>query len=244
RYFKLRPDDLARTAPAVVVFMGHGNVEQLLSGRKSYQRAAARELAQEGYIVYVMENVAMGPDDSPDAHRALDSVLSLTGNTWYSLLFSHQLFLLDVVFDDPEVDAGSVGVTGVSTGGLLALTAAELDPRDRPASVHGIFSSLADSFGRDHAVHCRCGSIDGLLPDFDLPKLGALVAPRRLHFNNNQSDSFPPADAKTAMRQVSAVYERLGAPPPTFTSPPGKHSFAAREAAEFLADALQRDPAP
>lgn len=244
RYFKLRPTNLVRDAATVVVFMGHGKVEQVLSGRKSYQRAAASELAQQGYVVYAMENVAMGPTDSRDTHLALDSVLSLTGHTWYSLLFAHQLFLLDVVFDDPEVDANAVGVAGVSTGGLLALSAAALDPRVRAASVHGIFASLADSFGRDHAEHCRCGSIDGLLPHFDLPELAVLVAPRPLHFNNNQSDGFPPSDAKAALRGVRAVYERLGAPGPIFTSPKGKHSFATREAMTFLEEALRRDEAP
>ena len=238
RFFELRPsEDANRRLPAVVLFMGHGKVRQLFD-RSSYQRGAATELVRLGYAVYVMENVAMGPSDEPEQHKQLDQSLSSSGYTWYSLLFAHQRMLLLHVFNQPNVDTSRVGVAGVSTGGLLALTAAALEPRVRAASVHGIFASLADSFGRDHAKHCSCGTIDGLYPEFDLPRLALLVAPRALHVNNNQSDTFPPADAERALVPFQALQQRLGGPPARFTSPPGKHSFALEQAKAFLSEVV------
>lgn len=238
RFYKLRPHQVARQAPAIVTFMGHGNIRQLLELEGSYQRAAAKVFAEEGYVVFVMDNVAMGPGDPKEAHRQLDSMLSLAGYGWYSLLFAHQRMLLDVVFDDPEVDADAVGVAGVSTGGLLALTAAALEPRVKAASVHGIFASLADSFARDGRLHCDCGTIDGALPNFDLPRLALLVVPRALHINNNRADTFPPADAQRALQLIEPVFVNFGGVTPRFTSPEGRHSFALPEAMTFFEASL------
>jgi len=239
RFYKLRPKQLVRTLPAIVAFMGHGSIKQLTTLSKSYQRATAAELANEGYLVFAMENVGMGPEDGKQTHTQLDSVLSLSGYSWYSLLFAHQRLLLDHVFDDPEVDSEAVGVVGVSTGGLLALSAAALEPRVKAASVHGIFASLAISFARDRELHCACGTIDGALPSFDLPRLALLVAPRPLHINNNRSDTFPPADAREALVPINPVFVQFGGTAPLFTSPEGKHSLALPEALNFLEESLR-----
>lgn len=234
RFFRLAPP--GATLGTVIVFMGHGKVEQLLTQPSSYQRAAGAALATAGYDVYVMENVGMGPADARDSHLHLDSVLSLNGYGWYSLLFAHQDMLIEYVL--ARRDKGKpLGVAGVSTGGLLALTAAALHPEVDAASVHGIFASSADSFGRDFVKHCECGSIDGLLPDFDLPTLALLVAPRPLHVNNNRDDSFTPRDARAALAAIEPIRARLGGPVPVFTSPPGKHAFALDEALGFFANA-------
>ena len=124
--------------------------------------------------VFAMENVGMGPDR--DTHHELDRLLRLDGLGWYSLLFAHQQMLLDHVFTDPLVDTKRVGVTGVSTGGLLALSAIAMDGRVAASSVQGIFGSMRVSFIQDRARHCQCGAIPGLLPDFDLPEMALLAS--------------------------------------------------------------------
>lgn len=231
RFFKLHAQ--RAKLGTIIVFMGHGKVSQLLDAPRSYQAAAATLLAEAGYDVLVMENVAMAPRDAADAHLHLDSLLSMAGHTWYSLLFAHQRILIDHVSAQLTPD-DYLGVTGVSTGGLLALTAAALYPQIQAASVHGIFASAVDSFGRDYAKHCPCGSIDGLVPEFDFPTLALLVAPRPLHINNNQNDSFRPSDAIRALDLIEPIRARFGGPPPVFTSPPGKHQFHVAEALRFF----------
>ena len=101
-----------------------------------------------------------------------------------------------------------VGVTGVSTGGLLALSAAAMEPRIAAASVQGILGSMRVSFIRDRHRHCKCGAIPGLLPEFDLPELALLVAPRSLHISNGQG--FGPDEARRCLERIAPYYVGLG----------------------------------
>jgi len=234
RFFRLEPD--TKPQATLVCFMGHGKAAQILDQSDSYQHACATRFAEAGYLVYAMENVGMGP--GPDTHLDLDQSLRLEGYGWYSLLFAHQRILLEQVFADPSVDAEKVGVAGVSTGGLLALSAAAMEPRISAASVQGIFGSMRVSFIRDRNRHCRCGAIPGLLPEFDLPELALLVAPRALHVSNAQDDGFGPREARRCVDLITPYHVQLGGAKPRFTVPPGGHEFAFETAAEFFADSF------
>jgi glycerophosphoryl diester phosphodiesterase len=239
RYFRLAPDKDAPSGhrAAVVCFMGHGKVRQILEEEDSYQHACAARFAREGYLVFAMENVGMEP--GADTHHDLDRVLRLEGRGWYSLLFAHQRILLDRVFADPLVDTERVGVAGVSTGGLLALSAAVMEPRIAAASVQGIFGSMRISFIRDRNSHCSCGAIPGLLPDFDLPELALLVAPRPLHISNGEQDGFPPQEAQRCLDLIQPIYLQAGGEKPLFTTPPGGHAFAVEPAIAFFRRSLE-----
>ncbi|MCA9141606.1 MAG: sulfatase-like hydrolase/transferase [Planctomycetaceae bacterium] len=234
RYFRLQPKNipLSNKYPAVICFMGHGKVQQVLQEQDSYQHACAAEFAKAGYLVFVMENIGM--ESGTDTHLDLDRLHRLEGYGWYSLLFAHQRMLLDRVFSDPNVDSQRVGVTGVSTGGLLALSAAAMDTRVAAASVQGIFGSMRVSFIRDRNQHCSCGAIPGLLPEFDLPELALLVAPRPLHVSNGTADGFAPQEAERCLRQIEPIYQQAGGQAPQFTISPGGHAFSFKPALKFF----------
>jgi glycerophosphoryl diester phosphodiesterase len=238
RFFRLEPLGAkpGHALSTVVCFMGHGKVAQILDDQKSYQHACAAEFAKAGHLVFAMENIGMEP--GTDRHHDLDQALRLEGRGWYSLLFAHQRILLDHVFADQGVDAGRVGVTGVSTGGLLALSAAAMEPRVAAASVQGIFGSMRVSFIRDRNRHCKCGAIPGLLPNFDLPELALLVAPRPLHVSNGKTDGFGPQEAGRCVDLITPVYRQAGGTKPKFTISPGGHEFALDTASRFFADHL------
>ncbi len=242
RFFRLEPDGKPASAkarrPTIVCFMGHGKIRQVLEERDSYQHACAARFAERGYLVFAMENVGMEPDR--DTHGELDRLLRLDGYSWYGLLFAHQQMLLDHVFADATVDAANVGVTGVSTGGLLALSAVAMDPHVAAASVQGIFGSMRISFIRDRDRHCACGAIAGLLPEFDLPELALLAAPRPLHISNASRDGFGPEEAERCVRQVSPAYVKAGGKAPLFTVPPGGHEYAFEPAVEFFESTIGR----
>ncbi len=240
RYFRLTPlqgKETGKRRPAIVCFMGHGKVKQILEEESSYQHACAAYFARAGYVVFAMESVGMGP--GADTHHDLDRSLRLEGRGWYSLLFAHQRILLDRVFADSGVDPERVGVAGVSTGGLLALSAAVMEPRIAAASVQGIFGSMRVSFIRDRDRHCGCGAIPGLLPEFDLPELALLVAPRPLHISNGEKDGFSPHEAERCLKLIEPIYKQAGGEKPFFTVPPGGHAFALKPAAKFFRKHLE-----
>ncbi len=244
RFFRLRPRAAidAKTLPTIVCFMGHGKVAQILSDKESYQHACAARFADAGYLVYAMENIGMEP--GRDTHHDLDQALRLGGHGWYSLLFAHQRVLLDRVFADPLVDRRRVGVAGVSTGGLLALSAAVIERRIAAASVQGIFGSMRISFIRDRHRHCTCGAIPGLLPEFDLPELALLVAPRPLHISNGKNDGFSPAEAKRCVEAITPLYQQFGGEQPLLTVSPGGHEFSFSSALSFFKNSLVPEDVP
>lgn len=242
RYFRLAPPESEESAgkvkrASVVCFMGHGKVSQILQEEESYQRACAAHFAREGYVVYAMENMGMEP--GVDTHHDLDHALRLEGRGWYSLLFAHQRILLDQVFSDSSVDKKRVGAAGVSTGGLLALSAAVMEPRITAASVQGIFGSMRVSFIQDRNRHCSCGAIPGLLPEFDLPELALLVTPRALHVSNGVEDGFTPAEAERCLKLIEPIYRKAGGKTPLFTVPEGGHAFALKPATDFFRQVLK-----
>ncbi len=233
RFFRLVPSRPSHLPlPTIVCFMGHGKVDQILSEPASYQHACAARFAEQGYLVYAMENVGMEP--GRDTHMELDRLLRLDGFGWYSLLFAHQRILMKHVFADSQVDTARVGVAGVSTGGLLALTAAAMEPRIAAASVQGIYGSMRVSFIQDRNRHCGCGAIPGLLPEFDLPELALLVLPRALHVSNAAKDGFSPEESVRCIDLVAPWFEAAGADRPVFTRPAGGHEFALDPALEFF----------
>ena len=125
-------------------------------------------------------------------------------------------------------------MTGVSTGGLLALSAIAMDARVATASVQGIFGSMRVSFIQDRDHHCACGAIPGLLPDFDLPEMALLAAPRPLHISNAAQDGFRPSEAKRNVERITPHYLAAGGKEPIFTTPPGGHEYAFDPALEFF----------
>ncbi len=222
-FYRLSPHGDADLLPALAVFMGHGYINQLLTDPNSYQRAAAKTFAEAGFIVYVMENIGMTPHDNN--HLCIDQALRMTSRGWYHLLFAHQRIMLDEMLSDPRIDKKRIGAAGVSTGGLLALTALVQEPQISAASIQGIFGSMRISFVRDRKHHCSCGAIPGLLPEFDLPEMVLVSMPRSLHIANGEHDGFPPEEASRVIEQLKPIMQHFGFTAPHFTIHPEAHTF-------------------
>jgi hypothetical protein len=118
-----------------------------------------------------------------------------------------------------------------------------MEPRIAATSVQGIFGSMRISFIRDRHRHCTCGAIPGLLPDFDLPELALLVAPRPMHISNGRTDGFSPREARRCVELITPLYQYAGGHAPLMTVSPGGHEFSFDPALKFFGGHF-KEPSP
>lgn len=196
--------------PVVVLYSGHGNMDQVAFDRESYQRGGALDLAREGFVVFTMENRGMGLLSYLGNHLRIDAVARLTGGSWYGEITTDALRMLDFVFEQSYVDPQRVGVGGVSTGGLLSLMAAALDPRIAASYVQGYLGSYATTFGT-RGTHDLCNNIAGILNHLDLKDIAILARPMPALYVNGRNDTFDYADAEKAFEAIAESYEAEGA---------------------------------
>ncbi|HEV8065020.1 MAG TPA: hypothetical protein VGP46_09320, partial [Acidimicrobiales bacterium] len=109
------------------------------------------------------------------------------------------------------VDAGRIGVAGLSLGGTMSLFLAAWDERVSAAVVSGYFSSWAESHKMPWNM---CGSqvLPGMLGRLEHVDLGALVAPRPLLIESGSADDlFPVAVATAEFAKLADLYAAMGA---------------------------------
>jgi dienelactone hydrolase len=108
---------------------GHSGIEQLANDSGSYQHAAARQLAEHGFVTLTPELRGFGYLGQPFAteHRlvAYSAILSGTSYKWITLRdLGHAMQVLRAL---EEVDAERIAVSGASLGGELAVQYSALD---------------------------------------------------------------------------------------------------------------------
>ncbi|MDA1120464.1 MAG: acetylxylan esterase [Bacteroidetes bacterium] len=211
-FYELLPPDFDESVkyPTVILYSGHGDVDDVTYQSWSYQKGGAMELAKEGFLVYTMENRGMGMLSHLGDHLKIDAVARLTGNTWYGELITDGLYLLEIVQSQPYVDRSRIGAGGVSTGGALSMLVAALDVRISSAYVQGYLGSYKTTFGV-RANHDICNNIPGILNHFDIPDIAASIAPRPAIYVNGEMDTFYYQDAETAFQVVKKAYNEKGA---------------------------------
>lgn len=117
---------------------------------------------------------------------------------------------IDYLMARGDADPRRIGVTGNSTGGMVALFAAALLPRIRFAMPSSCFSSFRDSFLA--MGHCSCNFVPGLLNVADMADIAGLIAPRPLVIVHGREDHlFPIRSTRRAFREVEATYGAAGA---------------------------------
>lgn len=129
-------------------------------------------------------------------------------------LMGERVFDVDRVIDyllaRGDADPRRIGVTGNSTGGMVALFAAALLPRIRFAMPSSCLSSFRDSFLA--MGHCSCNFVPGLLNVADMADIAGLIAPKPLVIVHGLEDHlFPIRSARRTFREVEATYKAAGA---------------------------------
>ncbi len=87
-FYELLPPgfDNHKRYPVVIMFSGHGDMEQVAHEKWTFQKGAWLSLAKEGFVVYTMKNRGMGMLSDLGNHLKIHAVARLTGGSWYGEL--------------------------------------------------------------------------------------------------------------------------------------------------------------
>ena len=221
------------TYPTVVLFSGHGNMDELAFARGSYQKGLGLHLAKHGFIVYVMENRGMGKLSYLGDHMRIDSVARMVGGSWYGEITTDALFLLDMVFDKSYT--ANIGVGGVSTGGALSMLTSAIDNRIAATYVQGYLGSYKTTFGT-RGNHHECNNISNIINEFDMADIASSIFPRSAMYVNGDEDGFFVEDAVEAFKYVRNRYDSGGAAHKVIFNAPKntKHEISTSLALEYF----------
>ena len=240
-FYEIQPPGFDSTFryPTIVLYSGHGNMDQVAFDRSSYQKGAGLDLARGGFLVFTMENRGMGKLSYLGDHLRIDAVARLTGGSWHGEITTDALTLLDVVFQRPYVAEQRVGVAGISAGGSLSLMTAALDGRIAASYVQGHLGSYRTTYGT-RGTHDICSNIYGILNHFDMKDIAILAFPTPFLFVNGQEDSFDYRDATDAFQYIKQRYRDGNvADRVSLLTPAGLgHEFSTDIAMAFFRDVL------
>ena len=196
--------------PAVVYVSGHAPGPW---GAKVQYQHHGIWFARHGYAAIVLDTVEFG--EVPGIHHGTHD---LGMWYWHSLGYTpagaevwNAIRALDYLETRPEVDAKRAAVTGISGGGAVTWFTAAVDERfQAAASVCGTWT--VGQHVAHNAVYENCDCIYFINPfQYDLPTIGALIAPRPFKLLSARRDvSFPQAGYHEAYRLTRRFYEIYG----------------------------------
>ena len=207
-------------APRGVVLYchAHGNrfetgKDELLVGRPALQSPAYGEaLTARGWAVLAIDHWGFGERREP-SERALVKRSLWQGATLWGWRVHDTLAALDWLRAQPGFESLPVVTLGLSMGSTMALWSAALDTRIAGCvelCCAAEYDALLASGGFD--LHGEYFFVPGLLNDFTLAEIAALIAPRpHLSLAGRADPLTPPAGLASLSATLGAAYQRLGA---------------------------------
>jgi dienelactone hydrolase len=172
--YVMYPAEAEGPRPALLVYPGHGTIQQTAGIEHSRHRGNALALAQAGYVTITVEERGFGELGDVD-HISLDNVARLVGRTWLGMTIEDGLRALDYLQTRPDVKPTHLGVTGLGLGGGLALYTAALDERVRAVVIENYLGGGIDPL----VVHAHgCDFVPGLRRYAELSDVARTIVPR------------------------------------------------------------------
>jgi dienelactone hydrolase len=236
------PHDIEGKAPLLICeHGGGGNPEAIcdLDTRINYH-SFGHEAVRRGYIVWapglVMRCVYGGDPEIEGADRTqLDRKLKLLGTS----IIGMELHMIiestrTLVRHRPEIDAGRIGMTGLSWGGFYTLHVAALFPEVRVAvpsanfREHELILNRVDDPGR--------GVDRDIFSMFGNAQVAGMVCPRPLMIQMGREDTlFDLEGVRREVRKAAAYYEKLGVGELfEYSEHPGGHVFENESIFQFF----------
>jgi dienelactone hydrolase len=242
-----------RKSPAMIATPGHGigakdllAMDKLGTPRKEgegYQKDYALQAVRLGYPALVVEPMGFGERRDADHMsgksgespcQAAAVLASMLGTSLARIRLNDLQRAMDHLDTIPAIDAGRVGLMGISGGGQMTLWTSAADTRIKLAVVSGYLNSFRHSVMGMY--HCICNFAPGLAREFDMTDLAAMVAPRPILIESGTKDPiFPIQATRAAIKRVRAIYSVYGAADRVesdiFT---GDHQWSGRKLEGFL----------
>ncbi|MBQ9387500.1 MAG: hypothetical protein IJU01_02435 [Lachnospiraceae bacterium] len=218
------PEDKKPDAPLVFIMPGGSyRVEDLIPHGDytcwQYRDIGARVL-ESGAVLFAPQLLVCSEPESGyymDTTRSfIDAKLKALGGSIAALEIFNVRRVIDYFVANEEIDAGRIGMAGLSYGGFYTLYTAASETR-----IKSVFSScfFCDRFCEREKD--ASPSLPGTRPDwlwqnsahsfFDA-EVAALIAPRALYIENGSTDSlFPIESVKTEYERLKPYYEAAGA---------------------------------
>jgi dienelactone hydrolase len=213
----LKPHD---APPRGVVLYGHAHgrrfetgKEELLVGRPALQAPPYGEvLTARGWAVLAIDHWGFGERQRPSEPALVKRAL-WHGETLWGWRVHDTLAALDWLRTLPGFAALPVVSLGLSMGSTMALWAAALDPRITGCielCCAAEYAALLASGGFD--LHGEYFFVPGLLREFTLAEIAALIAPRpHLSLAGRADPLTPPAGLASLDHDLRKAYAALGA---------------------------------
>ena len=250
--FLLRPDPALATGAGVVLVAGHGRgIDDLVRTDPvdGYHDGLAHKLVRAGLTVLCPEMLSFGrrrfprPEGAPAYEPAenscgIDAARELLhGRPLMGRRAADARAAVQALRQLPGVDPERVAVAGGSGGGAVSLLLAAADPSIAAALVATYFCTFEASLCS--LRHCPCNTIPGVLPEFEMADIAALVAPRPLVIEAGAQDHIFPIEAtRAAFSRLAPAWEAHGAVPPELVVTDGGHAFRAGRSLEAFLEHL------
>jgi dienelactone hydrolase len=213
-------------APAILYCHWHGGQYDIgkneLLGTNATPVAPGPALAEAGYVVLGIDAPCFGERNGqgPDGPQQKGSAGEMTaakfhlwaGRTLWGMMVRDDLTALDYLCSRPEVDAGRIGVTGISMGSTRSWWLMALDDRPRAAVCVACMTRYEELIRagmlKAHGIYYF---VPGMLKHFDTEAVIALAAPRPMLFMTGDQDGGSPIQGvKHLGKIVSQAYALHG----------------------------------
>lgn len=203
------PNESAKPRPTVLYLCGHS--PHPLGAKFNYQDRAIW-FASHGYACLTLDTLEFG--EVAGIHHGTHD---LNMWNWLSLGYTpagtevwNAIRALDYLETRREVDRSRIGLTGISGGGAMTWFTAAVD--ERIAAAAPVCSTFTFGSQAEHWLasgQCDCIYFNNTYA-WDLPMVGALIAPRPLLMISGQKDTiFPPDGYHAVFQRTKRIYDRF-----------------------------------
>jgi len=223
--YVLLPKNFSGRLPGVLYCHWHGGEyavgkEELFQAKHTPEQPGPA-LARRGFVVLGIDAYCFGERNGHGPggtqEKGGDGELSAckfnlwVGRTLWGMILRDDLMALDYLASRPEVDAGRIGVTGISMGATRSWWLMALDERLKRGVAVACLTRYHDLIEhqslRAHGIYYF---VPNLLKHFDTEAVVALIAPRPILFMTGDRDAGSPPDGiekiDAAVRPVYRLY--------------------------------------